>query len=1068
MAHHRRVISRRADGARPALGRATARNPQRLLVALAATLAVLGASVSSALAAAPLSWSGPRSFDEGATPTAVSCASEGLCVAVDSGGSAFVTSNPTSPVAGWSQQRVDPEHSFSSVSCTVSGTCVAVDRSGRVLTSTNPLAGASSWSAATSITKSALTGVSCVSASLCVATDTSGEVLVSTSPTASTPQWIATPLEVHGSLSGISCVEALCAAVGSAGYVAVSTQPVGGTWRVRPIDPSPPTTAVSCAPGGSCVAVDESGQALASANPAAVTATWTATPVTLAGTLTGASCTAVGLCVAVSGRGEALDTDQPTSTVPAWTLSLGASGVGLAGVSCLPGGACVAVDGAGRSLVGLDPAPAVSGASASQISSSEATLSGSVNANDASSLSCQFEYGTTSAYGRSIPCSTPPAANAGTQPVAAQLAALSPNTTYHFRLLAGSPRGSAATADGIFTTSTSSAIAVVHPHPSISGTPAVGQKLTCQSGVSSTSGVKLSYSWIRELIPIAEAASSTYTTRGVDSGGHLQCKVTATNGGGSASATSSFVTIPPSNPLVSSGETAVGRASWRSGSVRVPVLCSPKAEGSCSLTMNAKGAGATLAHASARLAPGQDRTLSLGLAGGGRRLLAKQKRIAATVTVTGTVIGVIRAALSSQTVVMVAPAHRARRASASAAASPTAKAPGARAASRIPRAHASVLAATPYMGWDSYFALGGRYSESTILMQASRLLSLGLAQKGYRYVWLDVGWWHGTRNASGTITVSHNQWPHGLRWLTSTLHAAGLRVGLYTDAGSNGCGGVGQGSYGHYQQDIDTFASWGFDAVKVDFCGGAELKLNPVTAYSAIHAAILASHHPMLLNICNFLQPGQYAEGQPTLSESAFQSYSYGPGVATSWRTDTDVGRPGKVHFEEMLRNMDADAADPSAAGPGHWNDPDYLGPDQGMSSAQFRSQFSMWSILAAPLMISDNLTKISKASLATVSSSPVIAIDQDHAGIQGTLVSTAGSGQAWAKPLADGSVAVALLNRGKKTLEISTNAKAVGLPAVHHYSIRNLWTGQSRSSTGVLAASVPAQSTVLLRVAIE
>ena len=306
-------------------------------------------------------------------------------------------------------------------------------------------------------------------------------------------------------------------------------------------------------------------------------------------------------------------------------------------------------------------------------------------------------------------------------------------------------------------------------------------------------------------------------------------------------------------------------------------------------------------------------------------------------------------------------------------------------------------------------------------------MSLGLAQKGYRYVWLDVGWWHGTRNASGTITVSHNQWPHGLHWLTSTLHAAGLRVGLYTDAGSNGCGGVGQGSYGHYQQDVNTFASWGFDAVKVDFCGGAELQLNPATAYSAIHAAIVASHHPMLLNICNFLQPGQYNEGQPTLAESVFNSYSYGPGVATSWRTDTDVGAPGKVSFEAVLRNMDADAADPSAAGPGHWNDPDYLGPGQGLSSTQFRSQFSMWSILAAPLMISDNLTNISRASLATVSSSAVIAIDQDHAGLQGRLISTAGSGQAWAKPLADGSVAVALLNRGKKTLEISTTAKAVG-----------------------------------------
>ncbi|HTD09046.1 MAG TPA: glycoside hydrolase family 27 protein, partial [Solirubrobacteraceae bacterium] len=273
-----------------------------------------------------------------------------------------------------------------------------------------------------------------------------------------------------------------------------------------------------------------------------------------------------------------------------------------------------------------------------------------------------------------------------------------------------------------------------------------------------------------------------------------------------------------------------------------------------------------------------------------------------------------------------------------------------------PAAAQSVLAATPYMGWDTYFALGGRYSESTVLQQASQLLSLGLKRRGYRYIWLDVGWWHGTRNASGEITVSPTQWPHGLSWLTRTLHAAGFLVGLYTDAGPNGCGGAGQGSYGHYQQDVNTFAAWGFDAVKVDFCGGAEYHLRPAAAYSEFHAAIAAnaSHRPMLLSICDFLQPEQYGEDRPPLDESAFASYSFGPSVGNSWRTDTDVGFPGNVPFTAVLRNIDADAAAPQAAGPGHWNDPDYLAPGQGMSATQFRSQFSMWAMLAAPLMISD------------------------------------------------------------------------------------------------------------------
>jgi alpha-galactosidase len=378
----------------------------------------------------------------------------------------------------------------------------------------------------------------------------------------------------------------------------------------------------------------------------------------------------------------------------------------------------------------------------------------------------------------------------------------------------------------------------------------------------------------------------------------------------------------------------------------------------------------------------------------------------------------------------------------------------------------AALAATPYMGWDSYFAFGGRYSESTVLEQASQLIRLGLARAGYRYVWLDVGWWHGTRDGGGTITVSRVQWPHGIAWLARTLHAAGLRLGLYTDAGSNGCGGAGQGSYGHYQQDVNTFAAWGVDALKVDFCGAEEQKLSPLSAYSAIHAAI-GSDSPrrsILLSICNFLQPGQYGAGRPLLGESAFASYTFGPSLGNSWRTDTDVGIPGHVTFQEVLRNMDADAASPQAAGPGHWNDPDYLAPDQGLGASQFRTQISMWSILAAPLMVSDDLTRIGPSALAAVRNAEVIAIDQDPAGVQGRLVAAAGEGEVWVRPLAGGGTAVALLNRGSARLRVSTTAAAIGLPAAAAYSLRDVWSHATRTSRGTISAVVPGDATVLLR----
>lgn len=378
----------------------------------------------------------------------------------------------------------------------------------------------------------------------------------------------------------------------------------------------------------------------------------------------------------------------------------------------------------------------------------------------------------------------------------------------------------------------------------------------------------------------------------------------------------------------------------------------------------------------------------------------------------------------------------------------------------------TVLAPTPYMGWDTYLALGPRINESIILTQASRMVSDGLQKAGYRYVWLDVGWWQGQRNSKGEITVDPSQWPHGMKWLTATLHKAGFLVGLYTDAGKQGCGGAKQGSYGHYQQDADTFAAWGFDAVKVDFCGGGDMHLSPAEAYGAFHQALVhnSSHRPMLLSICDFREPGQ-SPGEPPYEESAFTSYTFGPSDGNSWRTDTDVGFPGIVGFSEVIRNLDADAAHPEAAGPGHWNDPDYLAPDQGLSGAQFKSQLSMWAMVAAPLMVSDNLTTISPASLKALKNSEVLAIDQDPAGVQGKLLSTSGEGQVWVKPLYGGQRAVALLNVGSKAQRISSTAAAIGMPPAASYRLRNLWSHTTRTSNGAISAEVPGESTVLLRV---
>jgi alpha-galactosidase len=387
-------------------------------------------------------------------------------------------------------------------------------------------------------------------------------------------------------------------------------------------------------------------------------------------------------------------------------------------------------------------------------------------------------------------------------------------------------------------------------------------------------------------------------------------------------------------------------------------------------------------------------------------------------------------------------------------------------------AHAAWLtatpAATPYLGWNTYYGVGGIFDEQTILSVANALIDRGLASAGYRIVWLDFGWASGARDISGQVVVDPNQWPHGLPWLTDWLHAHGLLAGIYTDAGASGCSHKGVGSLGHYQQDADAFAAWGFDAVKVDFCGAGQAGLNPQVQYPQFANALQnnASRRPMLLNVDNFWVPGQVDGRRPSLADSAYSNYLWAPQIAQSWRTDTDIGFTRDVEFVNVLRNLDHDAAHAEAAGPGHWNDPDYLAPNLGMTAAQAQAQLTMWAILAAPLILGSDPRSLSPTSVSMLENGQVIAIDQDPLGFQGTLIAQQGSGQVWVKPLAGGDAAVALLNRSTNPLRLTTRAAAIGLPRAHAYTFRDIWRGTTGKTSGAIDALVPADSAVLYRVA--
>jgi hypothetical protein len=252
------------------------------------------------------------------------------------------------------------------------------------------------------------------------------------------------------------------------------------------------------------------------------------------------------------------------------------------------------------------------------------------------------------------------------------------------------------------------------------------------------------------------------------------------------------------------------------------------------------------------------------------------------------------------------------------------------------------------MGWNTYYGLGGDFDEDEVKEVADALVDRGLAEAGYDIVWLDGGWTAKTpRDDDGNLVADPDRFPSGMKALTDYIHGKGLRAGIYTEAGPYIPGTCGLGSHGYYQEDADLFAEWEFDAVKVDFLCGIAGGLDPKSAFTEFAEALRnnSSDRPMIFNLCNPVTSPDWGDYPEELQ--SIYSWSYAPDIAQSWRTYTDVGFVGFIRFPDVLRNFDANAAHPEVAGPGHWNDPDYLGPELGMTPEEFRTQMSLWSVAA-------------------------------------------------------------------------------------------------------------------------
>jgi len=360
------------------------------------------------------------------------------------------------------------------------------------------------------------------------------------------------------------------------------------------------------------------------------------------------------------------------------------------------------------------------------------------------------------------------------------------------------------------------------------------------------------------------------------------------------------------------------------------------------------------------------------------------------------------------------------------------------------QALANGLALTPQMGFNDWNAYGCNVSESLIKSTALAMHNDGMQAAGYQYVNIDDCWMTKSRNSAGQLVPDPTKFPDGISGTASYVHSLGLKLGIYESAGTQTCAGY-PGSLNYETTDANSFAAWGVDYLKYDNCNNQGI--SGQTRYTTMRNALQATGRPILFSLCSW--------GQESV-------WTWGANVGNSWRTTGDIN----ASYSSMLSIFHSNVGLASYAGPGHWNDPDMLEIGNGMTTTEQQSEFSLWSEMAAPLIAGTNIANASSTTLSILTNSRVIAVDQDSLGKQGTEVSSSGGLDVLAKPLANGDVAVALFNENSSTATISTSASAIGKTGASSYTLTDLWSGATSTTSGAISASVPAHGTVMYRVA--
>lgn len=355
------------------------------------------------------------------------------------------------------------------------------------------------------------------------------------------------------------------------------------------------------------------------------------------------------------------------------------------------------------------------------------------------------------------------------------------------------------------------------------------------------------------------------------------------------------------------------------------------------------------------------------------------------------------------------------------------------------------LARTPPMGWNSWNKFAGRVDDAAVRAMADAMVSSGMKDAGYQYINIDDTW-EGSRDAQGNITTN-KKFPD-MKALADYVHGKGLKLGIYSSPGPNTCAGY-EGSYGHEAQDARTYAAWGIDYLKYDWCGARNLYADEdmPQVYQIMGEALLATGRPIVFSLCQY---------------GRLDVWKWGPDVGGNlWRTTGDI----RDAWASMSRiGFSQDSLAPYAK-PGHWNDPDMLEiGNGGMTDDEYRTHMSLWSMLAAPLLAGNDLRTMTPAIRDILTNREVIAIDQDPAGRQGRRTSATGETEIWTRVLADGSHAVAVFNRGAAPVAVPVRWGDLGISA--HERVRDLWAHTDLSGKGLeLSTTVPSHGVALWRV---